>query len=194
MKLHLLAAAAAFAMTAGAAGAQDRSPQGTPTPQQDASRSITTGSPTTPPTHPTERTVPAAVPPSQNPTVNQGDARPPLSDRSPSLAEAQQVCRNLTGTDERRDCMTKAERDFKARDGAGGGTTSTDRAQDGGAAKSSGGQAGATESNPTGTSAGRWSGSTSGGSSGSTSGSTGSTTGSTSGSSDAGGSGSAPKR
>ena len=62
-------------------------------------------SPSTPPTHPTMREAPTTTPDD----AATGAARK----KGSSLAEAKQACKNMSGEPAQRDCMKKAESDFK---------------------------------------------------------------------------------
>jgi hypothetical protein len=63
-------------------------------------------SPATPPTHPTMR---------ENPTTSPGQSMSgsPQRKKAGSIDEAKQACKNLTGEQAQRDCLKKAEDDFK---------------------------------------------------------------------------------
>jgi len=61
--------------------------------------------PATPPTHPSMRDTPTTAP-----DQNTGAAAPK---KASSLAEAKQACKNLGGDQAQKDCVAKAEQDFK---------------------------------------------------------------------------------
>jgi hypothetical protein len=62
-----------------------------------------TAPPSTPPTHPTMRDTPTTAPDQSGATRK----------KAGSLDEAKQACKNLTGDAAQRDCLAKAEKDFK---------------------------------------------------------------------------------
>jgi hypothetical protein len=97
MKCQIIALLLAAATTASVA-------QTAPTTQtQPAGQSAP--SPSTPPTHPTMREAPTTTPDD----AAAGGARK----KGGSLAEAKQACKNMSGEAAQRDCMKKAESDFK---------------------------------------------------------------------------------
>lgn len=123
-KLRLIAAAIAIAAPVAFAQTSTGTPQKDTTqppthPTQQGGATGGTGSPSTPPTHPTERSTPSTTVPNTTGTPKPGDAS--------GSAEAQQVCKNLTGAQERKDCMAKAERERGSTSGGStsGGSTST---------------------------------------------------------------------
>lgn len=139
MKLQYLAAAAAIAV-AGASASLAQTTTGSPSQppthptQQTQPSGGTTGSPTTPPTHPSERGSPAT---SSTPSTGTSGQ----STTSGSMAEAQQACKNLTGEKVQKECMAKVERDYRDKpsssssDGTGkmdpSGSSSSDGARTG---------------------------------------------------------------
>ena len=135
-KLQSLCTAGAFVIGAGLPVAMAQtsitSPSTTPsqstTVPSDPSRPATqpgtqpsstdmAGSPSTPPTHPTLRNNPAGLP---QPNTSGSVAAAP----SKELEEAKQVCKNLTGPQERMDCIKKAEEDEARRQSSGSTSTS----------------------------------------------------------------------
>ncbi len=77
------------------------------TPATQAQPSAQTApSPSTPPTHPTLRETPTTTP-------DDAAAAGARSKKGGSLAEAQQACKNMSGEAAQRDCLKKAEDDFK---------------------------------------------------------------------------------
>lgn len=150
-QLQAIGLAAAIAATAGFASAQTgttgqnqgstsgtaaspTSPPAHPT-QPPGTAAGTTPSPSTPPTHPTERTTPSTRPATQD--SPEGMNRRGRNAGGAS-AEAMQVCKNLSGQQEREECMDRARR---AGETAGtSGKSETDPGP-----------------NPSGTSAGKWS-------------------------------------
>jgi hypothetical protein len=120
MKLHILTAAAALAV-AGSVFAQT-STGTTPgaTTTQPGQSSMGTGSaPSTPPTHPSERTAPSTTVP--NTERGQTGTQPS------SQTEAMQACMNLQSASERKDCMDKARADTGATSPSGTTSDSTTR-------------------------------------------------------------------
>lgn len=86
--------------------------QTAPDPQQTqpSSQTQTSPSPSTPPTHPTLRSAPTTTPDN---SANSGTNSTAPRQKGGSLAEAQQACKNMASDSEQRDCMKKAEEDFK---------------------------------------------------------------------------------
>lgn len=81
--------------------------QTAPDPQQTQPSAQTSPSPSTPPTHPSLRSAPTTTP------DNTANSAATPRKRGGSLAEALQACRNMASDTEQRDCMRKAEEDFK---------------------------------------------------------------------------------
>jgi len=76
------------------------------TPAMGQATTPPAASPATPPTHPTMRENPTTSP-DQSTSTSQQRKKPA------SMDEAKQACKNLSGSQAQRDCMKKAEDDFK---------------------------------------------------------------------------------
>jgi hypothetical protein len=103
MKSHVVCTIGAWLLTAAAAAVGGQTAAGTQTP----SGGQAAPSPSTPPTHPTMREAPTTTP------DNAAAPATPARKKGGTLAEAKQACKNMSGEVAQKECMKKAEDDFK---------------------------------------------------------------------------------